>query len=286
MDLTEESTGGLQETVTITNAIASSSTLASSPVVSTSKTLVQTSSGPTVPDSSSSKTKIKIAFFDLDGTLITTKSGTGFPSSDTDWRWWWGGTGFGGKGSGNGTLSENGKGKGKGSVKSGLKGCWEDGYVSLGGSVLPSPARDPGKERDIETNTLMETLLFSSHFDQIPPCHHLKSKAQRCRSREMEKENPIHLRRCTSELSSSLRTVFLIPSAVQLRVSILWARFLSVDSISLHPQLPPNIPLRILAATGEDEFRKPRIGMYEAVEALYRDEGLEIGECLVLDSKS
>jgi hypothetical protein len=39
--------------------------------------------------SSSSSTKpIKIAMYDLDGTLIEPKNGKGFPKSATDWKWW------------------------------------------------------------------------------------------------------------------------------------------------------------------------------------------------------
>jgi hypothetical protein len=39
--------------------------------------------------STSSSTKpIKIAMYDLDGTLIEPKNGKGFPKSATDWKWW------------------------------------------------------------------------------------------------------------------------------------------------------------------------------------------------------
>lgn len=39
--------------------------------------------------SSSPSTKpIKIAMYDLDGTLIEPKNGKGFPKSATDWKWW------------------------------------------------------------------------------------------------------------------------------------------------------------------------------------------------------
>ena len=37
------------------------------------------------------------------------------------------------------------------------------------------------------------------------------------------------------------------------------------------------MPLRVLAATGEDEYRKPRIGMLDVVEQVYRDRGVVIG---------
>lgn len=37
---------------------------------------------------SSSSNKVKIAMYDLDGTLIQPKSGARFPKDATDWKWW------------------------------------------------------------------------------------------------------------------------------------------------------------------------------------------------------
>jgi hypothetical protein len=33
-----------------------------------------------------------------------------------------------------------------------------------------------------------------------------------------------------------------------------------------------------MAATGEDQFRKPRLGMWDTLQDVYRERGLEIGE--------
>lgn len=51
-----------------------------------------------------------------------------------------------------------------------------------------------------------------------------------------------------------------------------------VNRLFFVTQLPSDVPLRVLAATGDDEYRKPRIGMYEVLELLYADKGMEIGE--------
>lgn len=37
--------------------------------------------------------------------------------------------------------------------------------------------------------------------------------------------------------------------------------------------------MRVLAATGDDEYRKPRIGMFDILEEIYADRGMEIGKC-------
>lgn len=41
--------------------------------------------------------------------------------------------------------------------------------------------------------------------------------------------------------------------------------------------MPPNVPIRILAALSKsDQYRKPMVGMYEVVSSLYASHGLEV----------
>jgi len=40
----------------------------------------------------------------------------------------------------------------------------------------------------------------------------------------------------------------------------------------------PDVPLRVLAATQHDVYRKPQTGMYDFVVALYEKKGWKIGE--------
>jgi bifunctional polynucleotide phosphatase/kinase len=39
----------------------------------------------------------------------------------------------------------------------------------------------------------------------------------------------------------------------------------------------PDVPFRLFAASARDEFRKPLIGMWTKLEALYREENVTIG---------
>jgi histidinol phosphatase-like enzyme len=44
-------------------------------------------------------------------------------------------------------------------------------------------------------------------------------------------------------------------------------------------KLPQELPIRVLAATAKDQYRKPGIGLYELLHDLYEAKGLEIGTC-------
>jgi hypothetical protein len=42
-------------------------------------------------------------------------------------------------------------------------------------------------------------------------------------------------------------------------------------------QLPADMPMRVLAATAGDQYRKPGIGLYELLLQLYEAKGLKVG---------
>lgn len=46
-------------------------------------------------------------------------------------------------------------------------------------------------------------------------------------------------------------------------------------------KLPGGLPMRVLAATAKDQYRKPGIGLYELLHNLYEAKGLEIGTCYI-----
>ena len=50
-----------------------------------------------------------------------------------------------------------------------------------------------------------------------------------------------------------------------------------VDSLSLLLIQLPDVPFRLFAASAKDEFRKPLIGMWTKLEALYREQNVTIG---------
>ncbi|ORY31226.1 polynucleotide kinase 3 phosphatase-domain-containing protein [Naematelia encephala] len=130
---------------------------------------------PFAASSSSTLTssKIPIIFYDLDGTLIKTKSKARFPKNREDWIWW------------HDTIPKRLKAE-----------------------------HDQGKHLVVISN------------QGVP---HEKTKAE-----------------------------------WRAKVSLIAAK------------MPADVPLRILAALSKDVYRKPNIGMYETVEAVYRSQGFEI----------
>ncbi|KAJ9108508.1 hypothetical protein QFC20_003414 [Naganishia adeliensis] len=123
---------------------------------------------------SSSTKKVKIAMYDLDGTLIQPKSGAKFPKDAGDWRWWH-------------------------------------------GKVKPKLAE--AHEQDFH-------LVIISN-------QNLKDKALK------EWRNKVSL---------------------------------------ICGDLPKDIPIRVLAATAKDQYRKPGTGIFDYLKELYEAKGLEIDE--------
>lgn len=148
--------------------------------------------------------KAKLALYDLDGTLIKTKSGRPFPKDESDWNWW--------------DVS---------AVKRKLSEMRAEGYDIV---VISNQKLVPAK-----------LDKWRKKFQQI--CQDVRSK---------------NVKTDTITLTDPL--FFLLG------------------------QLPDDVPLRVLAATGDDEYRKPRVGMYEVLESVYADKGMEIGECFLSSS--
>ncbi|KAJ9119115.1 hypothetical protein QFC22_003606 [Naganishia vaughanmartiniae] len=117
-------------------------------------------------------TKVKVAMYDLDGTLIQPKSGARFPKDATDWKWW-------------------------------------DATVKA-------------KLAQVQKEQFHLVIISNQNL----------------------KEKPL--------------------KAWKSKVALICA------------DLPEGMPIRILAATAKDQYRKPGIGLYELLHDLYEAKGLEI----------